>query len=286
MRLLRHQKTAVLSGLCLIGLLSWGCDKGELPAHSTYEQPLEEREQALIVLDKRINADEQIELIAGRRQQVKPGTDAPRVIVLEQVPSGLGIKAGQRVLDAQFVSDGAVILGDDQVLTHYTGGHQRQLDVEVLGPISVAANKIAYTRGLPPDLSLITLALDGVGEPERLAPKLNTVWSPALSEDGQEVIFVASYEGRPRQFRISGAGEPAILRKGGPMPSSAVAPIWRQDYLAFEHEQGVVLLDLKRAQVAQEYLEAKLMPDDDSGQIKIWDGAQERVILKTQQERQ
>lgn len=284
MRSSLHMKILLLCSLSLASPLIGACQKAQTDSPRTQPQALEQPSQALIILDKRINAQEEPELIAGRLQEVKPGTDAPRVIVLEQVPKDLGLAPGQRVLDAQFVEDGAVVLGDDQVLMHYSGGHTRQLDVEVLGPLSVASNKVAYVRGLPPDLSLATVELDE-GEPKLHAPALTTVWSPALSEDGKALIFAATYEGRARLFRLAIGDEPKLLRKGGPMPSSPVAPQWRHDHLVFEHEQGVVLLDLRQDQATQEYLEAKLMPDDGSGQVKIWDGEQARVILQPMQER-
>lgn len=285
MRTSLHAKfSLLLCSLSLASPLMGGCQKAQTDPPRVQPQALEPPSQALIILDKRTNAQEEPEVIAGRLQEVKPGTDAPRVIVLEQVPKDLGLLPGQRILDAQFVEDGAVVLGDDQVLMHYSGGHKRELDVEVLGPLSVAANKVAYVRGLAPDLSLVTVDLDD-GEPKLHAPALKTVWSPALSEDGRQLIFAASYEGRARLFRLTIGAEPELLRKGGPMPSSPVAPQWRHDHLVFEHEQGVVSLDLKQGQATQEYLEAKLMPDDGSGQIKIWDGEQARVILQPTQER-
>lgn len=232
------------------------------------------QEAAAVVLDV---AGEEAQTFAGRLEAVRPNTDALPTFVLETVPDGLESLRGARVLDARIVSDGAVVLGADGVLRHHMAHEVVELDRDVLGPLSVAADKVAYVRGVPPDLTLAVVDLAD-GEPLELAAELAPVWSPALAPDGSAVLFVASAGGRPQFFRSDFAGVVQPQPVTMVTPSSFRAPIWRDGHLFFEHEGGVAQLDLATFEVKAEFVGAKLRPADASGPVRIEVAGEERVI--------
>ena len=59
--------------------------------------------------------------------------------------------------------------------------------------------------GEPPDLELARVDVRG-GAHEQLTFGMAPVWSPALSEDGAEVVFVSGAGGEPRLHRMDAAG--------------------------------------------------------------------------------
>lgn len=213
--------------------------------------------------------------LAGFVVPTRTRTDALRTVVLSEVPDGLDSLSGQAVLDAQFVDDGAVVLGADHVLRHYTPTGERELASDVLGPLSTAAGRVAFVHGMPPDLRLAVIDLEA-GETRALASELTTVWSPALSPDGREVIVAASEDGRPQLFRVDPTGNVHTLADFGAIPSSPTAPIWRDGRLTFEDDElGVVQFDLVRHEVIAQHPEATLLPDDGSG--RLWLSVDGRV---------
>lgn len=239
--------------LCLTMSALMACQQGpneDLPTASAHAAALK-HQASRVVLDQRDNAPdgELNNTLSGYIEAVKPGTDAPRIITLSQLPAGLkGLAQDQRVLDARFIADGVVTLGADQTLRYHTRHEVITLDAEVLGPLSVAQDKIAYVRGEAPDLSVMRVDVHRA-QPVALAPDLMPAWSPALSEDGEQVIFAASYEGRGRLFQVDATGARRIVLKGGSMPSSPTAPQWRGDLLYFEDEQGVAVVDLRQGAI-------------------------------------
>ena len=206
--------------------------------------------------------------LGGQIEPVRANTDALRVIALDERAAALGLPAGTRVLDARRVPGGVVALGANRTLRLYTKGLSKTLDTEALGPLSVEAERVAYVRGEAPDLELRVLDLRE-GTPRAVAEAPRPAWSPALSKDGQAVIFTASYEGQPHLFRAAWGGVAQPLPSGTRTPSSPVAPIWRGDTLTFDDEQGVVRWNLKEATIEAEAPGARLVPSDGTDTARI-----------------
>lgn len=206
--------------------------------------------------------------LGGTIEPVRANTDALRVVTLDARAEALGLPAGARVLDARRVPGGVVALGADRVLRLYAGGQVKTLDTEALGPISAEAGRVAYVRGEAPDLALRVMSLRE-GMPHSVTEAPMPAWSPALSADGQEVIFVATHEGQPHLFRAPWGGVAQPIPTGTRTPSSPVAPIWRGDTLTFEDEQGVVRWNLKEATIEAQRPGARLVPSDGSATVRV-----------------
>ena len=212
-------------------------------------------------------------------EPVREGIDPYRVLRLQDPPDLPGIEDGMRVLDVQWAGGGGenlVVLGADRVLRLHTQEGVNVLDEEVLGPLSVSSNKIAYVYGEPPDVFVRVYDLTRRTHVE--VDQLSPAWSPALSEDGEEVIFVASHQGRGHFFVRRATGELETIPTGLRTPSSPTAPIWRDGDLFFEDERGVVHLDLETASIEAEYTGAKLLPHDGSPRIQILEDGKPREI--------
>jgi hypothetical protein len=238
------QSRARTSTLALSALVAVACtapsdgasydDRGE-PAAFTAEVLLDARDDGATLV--------------GQLAPVLPDTDAPRVVVLG--PELGGIEA----LDARFADGGTVVLGTDRVLRmHTAGGEVIALDDEVYGPLSVAGSKVAYVRGAPPDLELARADLR-TGAVEALTHGMAPVWSPALSNDGTEIVFVSSAEGSPRLHRHAG-GEITALPPTHRTPSAPTAPRWTGSTLIFEDESGVAVVDLDRGAIVHDVPDA------------------------------
>lgn len=189
-----------------------------------------------VILDLRGDA-----AIVGRLEPAPPGSDADRVLVLR----GAGLD-GRRALDARFVGDAVVVLGADHVLTLVDGARETALDEHAEAPLSVAGEAIAYVRGEMPDFEVVR-AVPATGEVRALAPQLRPAWSPALSEDGREVVFATSAAGTPRLHR-TGRGYVG----GARFPTMPGGPAWRGDALVLEDERGVAWVDVGTGQVVRD----------------------------------
>ncbi|MFU8805936.1 MAG: FG-GAP-like repeat-containing protein, partial [Bradymonadaceae bacterium] len=125
-----------------------------------------------------------------------------------------------------------------------------QLDEEIGLMVSAAANGccIAYMRGemgLQTELAVATL--DG-GAVQRITLDENS-WSPAISPDGTQVVYVSATPAGNAQIvlrEISGEGAVRVLVEDaqvfatGPQP-----PFWTDEGIAFASEHGAYLLDLE-----------------------------------------
>lgn len=261
-----------LAALCIIAALT-GCDTSSTP-------PVERvRQSALLepgdlVLARRHEPDM---VLIATPEPVREGIDPFRVLRLQDPPDFPGVEEGMRVLDAQWMDDERLLtLGADRVLRLHTEEGSASLDREVLGPLSVSANRVAYVYGEPPDLFLRVLEVSTrrAFDVAHIAP----AWSPALSADGEEVLFTASHQGRPHLFVRRRTGEVETIPTGLRTPSSATAPIWRGQDLFFEDERGVVHLDLETASIEARYDGATLLPHDGSSQIDILEAGKVRTI--------
>jgi hypothetical protein len=173
--------------------------------------------------------------------------DGFRSVTITEVPEGFDL-LGARVFDARSVDGGVVTVGVDHTLRLYTGEGVRVLDTDVIPPISIAAQKIAYARGFPPDIRLTVYQLDA-DQAVALLPELMPVWSPALSADGREVVFAASPNGRPELLRVAADGQVREVASAGRTPSSPFAPVWNGRHLVFEDEHGRARLDLETGEL-------------------------------------
>ena len=192
-------------------------------------------------------------VLAGHLQPVLAHTDQERILTLDEVPPGALGEAlrGREVLDARFVTHGAVILDVDHALVAFDeAGTPAVLDAEAHGPLSVASGVVAYTRGAPPDLELVR-AYPARGLVEALTEAMAPVWSPALSEDGREVLFVSGAQGQPALHRLTVRGELVALPPTVRIPSAPTAPLWDGETLVFEDELGVVALDTLSGEVRE-----------------------------------
>lgn len=267
-----------LRALALTCAMAWASTGCEAPPQdqeartATRAQALEQAPE--LVLTQRAQPDTRITALPV---PVREGVDALRVLTLTRVPAGLGLEPGARVLDAQWVDEESVlVLGADQVLRHHTEQGVRVVDEHVLGPISVSGEVAAYVQGEPPDLWLAVADLRG--EQVQRLKDVAPAWSPALSQDGREVLFVASHEGRPHFFVRRADGELESLPTGQRTPSSAVAPLWRGGALFFEDERGVVRWDVETSSIEAQFDGARLLPHDGSQQVRIMMNEEERVI--------
>jgi hypothetical protein len=185
---------------------------------------------------------------------VLPDSDADRVIVLGAT-AGTPELGGITALVARFVEGGIAVLGIDRVLrVHTDGGDVVALDDEVFGPLSVAGSVLAYVRGAPPDLELARADVR-TGSVEALTHGMAPVWSPALSSDGTEVVFVSGAEGAPRLHRHV-RGEIVALPPTHRTPSEPTAPRWSGSTLIFEDESGVAVLELARGEIVHDVPDA------------------------------
>lgn len=173
--------------------------------------------------------------------------DGFRSVTLNEAPEEFEL-IGTRAFDARRLQRGVVTLGVDHVLRLHTEGGVRVLDTDVIPPLSVAADRVAYARGFPPDIGLTVYDLK-TDRRISLLPDLMPVWSPALSEDGREVIFAASPNGRPELLRLGPDGQVREIASAGRTPSSPFAPVWRGRHLVFEDEFGRARLDLETGEL-------------------------------------
>lgn len=214
------------------------------------EAPVGSRELAQapaveVILDARADGA----ILGGRLRATPPRTDADRVVVLRASDPRLD---GAGVIDARFVEGGVAVIGADRVLRVVAeGGVVRELDREVYGPLSVAGHLVAYVRGGPPDLELMRADVR-TGVVEALTQAMAPVWSPALSSDGSEVVFVSGIEGTPRLFRLDAAGALHALPPTERTPSAPSAPRWSGSTLVFEDEHGIAWLDLDEGVIERE----------------------------------
>lgn len=194
-------------------------------------------------------------VLAGRMLPAPPESDgAPRYLV--RWLTGAGARswafADVPVEDVRFVpgSAGALVLTSGRALLwlEQPAAAPVLLDTDVTGPLSVAAGGrfVAYVRGEPPDLELVRFDVDE-RRAEPLTDRMAPVWSPALSADGGEVVFVSGVEGTPALWRV-GAGQRPRKIAGTPpgeasgFPQGPRAPVWRGEVLVYEHDDGVRVL--------------------------------------------
>lgn len=211
-------------------------------------EALSYRAPAEVVLDVAANGDALVAAVLP----AEPESDADRVL-----RPGWLTRAGRRSTFGGDVLEVRWIPGTTAVLTRTTArtltrsetpdGPAVELDRDVTGPLSLDARGTAavYTKGEGPESTLVRLDLR-TGVAAAMAPGMVPAWSPALSADGSEVVFVASPEGRPALYRVRIGEAPRVwsLPPGSPLPTGPGAPVIFGDALVFEDEAGLHALGL------------------------------------------
>ena len=205
---------------CLVLALS-ACSRTDATPVALEVAPL--LDEGEVLLDRR---DDGAALI-GRVMPVPEGSDADRVLTLRSVGLDASLDCAA-VLDARFVADGLVVLRADHVLVAHHDGAAIELDAQVEGPLSIAGTRVAYVRGEFPELEL-ALSDARSGEARVLTQGMAPAWSPALSPDGSEIVFVSGARGTPRLHLVdTRGGAPRALPPSERFPTAPVAPRWAE----------------------------------------------------------
>jgi hypothetical protein len=196
-----------------------------------------------VVLDRRADGAR----LMGRLEPVPENADPDRVLRLQASGASLAPALHDaRVLDARFAPDDAlVVLGADHVLRlHLASGAEIPLDGQVEPPLSLVGQRVAYVRGSPPELEVAVVDLPS-GAVYTVTEGMAPAWSPALSPDGTQVLFVSAREGSPRLYVAPTAGgPPRALPPTERFPTAPIAPRWEEGALRFWDEQGELVLPL------------------------------------------
>ncbi len=204
-----------------------GCDEVSQPSSDMRTAALESG----VTLD--VSADGQV--LGGEVEPVLPNTDAMRVVTIDRTPNGVELN-GRRVLDARMVGNDVLVIDPDHTLRRI-GQQAAVVDRDVWPPLSIENGRVAYVKGHAPDLQLTIADLATLRKTVPM-PSLLTVWSPALSEDGDEVVFGASVNGQAKIVHLDVSGETHIIDAKGRVPSSPIAPKWQDDRVTFHDEAG------------------------------------------------
>ncbi|MDP3274428.1 MAG: hypothetical protein Q8Q09_04485 [Deltaproteobacteria bacterium] len=217
-------------------------------------EPRQESALQEFVLDVSALGDE----LRARALPVPEQSDADRTLAVRWRLRDGSVRAwafaDRPVLDARFI-------GRTQALLVLTTQHELlrldtqnpdatpvTLDREVLGPLSLddAGRWVVYVRGEMPEYQVMRADIEGQSQPVALAPALVPAWSPMITPDGHEVIFVASAEGSPAMFRVrdSGAAHRWMLPPNVPLPTGPSAPVMVGDAMVYESDGAVFRLGL------------------------------------------
>lgn len=250
---------------CVSLVLAAGCESGDhgaargaledsvapavpdptLPAPTVIEPALGDER----VLDRRADGAR----ITGHLEPFPPNADPERVLVIHTrgLPAAIATQLeGARVVDARFVGDAVATIGPDHVLRLHTQAGVSELDHEAYAPMSVAGARIAYVRGEMPFFE-VARADTTTGAASALTTNMAPAWSPALTPDGETVVFVSGAGGSPRLYRIEGSGAPEALPETARTPASPIAPRFEDGLLVFEDEQGTAWLDLEQGRIVR-----------------------------------
>ena len=241
--------TPALVAVLLLAFGAAGCSPERTAATRSGQAvtALDRRAPGEVIVDLRPNG----EMLVGRVIAPPPDSDADRtqrVRWLTAAGERQWAFSGTPILEARFMGDSGALL----VLTtdHRLLRVDRDvalLDREAHGPISLDARgaRAVYTRGDAPTTSLIRAEL-ATGKTEVLAPGLSSVWSPALSADGTEVVFVASTDGTPALWRQRDGEAPArwALPAETALPTGPTAPVIFGAWMVYESDGSLCALGL------------------------------------------
>jgi len=240
--------------------LGAGCESGEVDGAGAARGALEDTvAPAPTVIGPALDAERVLDRradgarIAGHLAPFPPNADPERVLVIRASGLSPAIAAqldGTRVVDARFVGDAVATIGPDHVLRLHTQAGASELDREAYGPMSVAGTRIVYVRGEMPFFEVARADIT-TGTATALTTNMAPAWSPALTPDGETIVFVSGAGGSPRLYRIEGSGAPEALPETARTPSSPIAPRFEDGLLVFEDEQGTAWLDLEQGRIVR-----------------------------------
>lgn len=192
-------------------------------------------------------------VLLGQPRPVPADTDGARVLSLRWLDErGVTVPTDALgdVEDARFVpgETGLVAVRENAelVLLDAPGANARVLGRDAHGPLSVAPHAVAFAQGQPPELEIARADLRS-GVVRAVTVGQAPCWSPALSPDGDAVLYVSATSGLPELYVVRGNAAPRRLSRRAegeivPFPTSPRAPTWVGDEhrgtLSFGDETG------------------------------------------------
>ncbi len=173
-----------------------------------------------------------------RALPARPDGDGMRKLVVRRVRGGEVVTiAGEDrpAADAKLVDGAVVVLFSDGVLARVgDDGATRTIDRDAFPPLSVRAGRVAYVRGLEPELEVAIADVDR-GEPVALTTDWAPTWCPAIADDGS-VVFVSGRSGGLELARVQPGEAPRSLARGDDLalPEGPDAPLLIGNELVFE----------------------------------------------------
>ena len=156
--------------------------------------------------------------IVGESDPVEADADPPFAVRARlekgggEVPWSLARRA---LCDARLLRDGRVVAltpEGEVLLADREVGPITTLDRDAVGPIgaSVDGRHLVYVKGEAPEMEVV--AFDRVtGRARTVVTNMGACWSPAISDDGQRVVFASSHSGVPALWLRDGEAEPRQL---------------------------------------------------------------------------
>jgi hypothetical protein len=199
------------------------------------------------------------EVLVGRPLAVPENSDADRTLSVRWLARGEHRRFAydqQPVLEAYFVahSHDVVLLttGHQLHVIDASSGQDRTLASSVYGPLSLdrLGHHVAYTYGEPPELRVAVTAL-ATGDTTTLDAQLYPSWSPALSEDGRSVVFVASPDASAHFYRWTRETGAVQWRVDAavPFPTGPTAPIRLGDRMTYQSDGELCTINESGAMV-------------------------------------
>lgn len=233
---------------------TWTATSAPLPTEAL-RSAVSLRAEDELVLDARADGT----ILVGRADPVPLDTDPVRTLRVRWIANRQELpwsQAGRALRDAHLLpGGGALIVTDDGTLSILADPGPTSVaipvDRDVTVPLSVTSDGrfAAYARGEAPDLQVVRLDI-AHRTTQVLSPALEPAWCPAISADGEAVVFVASVGGFPELHRVEvRTGAHSRWSVGGTkrsgvalVPNGPSAPVLLDDVLVFETDDGLVAL--------------------------------------------
>lgn len=211
------------------------------------------RAQDEIVIDVAANGEQ----LVARETPPLPDSDIDRLLTVRWLANGTARAwrfDGEEILEARFVpnSEALLVITRDHKLVRIDQPEQRdgtpvEIDHDVLGPLSIdrEGRSVVYVRGEMADYQLVRADVRSA-TPEALAPQLVPAWSPTIMPDGSEVLFVATFDGAPRLFRVRPGQQPEQVQLAAdtPLPTGPGAAVVIDRTMHYQSDGALVSLSL------------------------------------------